>query len=154
MHREPERRRNCWVSTVVDRPLIRKASGRDPQGVVRPTHAQRDARPRTWRTRKDPFEGVWSDVLLWLQQEPDATAKALLERLRPLYPGRFTDGQLRTLQRRVRQWRGVMAKELIYASADQPMPWDAATREIAPVGVDSRGSDFGNIPDEATRRQN
>ena len=44
-------------------------------GEVRPTHAQRDARPRTWRTRKDPFEGVWSDVLLWLQQEPDATAK-------------------------------------------------------------------------------
>ena len=112
---------------------------------VRPTHAQRDARPRTWRTRKDPFEGAWSDVLLWLQQEPDTTAKALLERLRFLYPSRFTDSQLRTLQRRVRQWRGVMAKELIYASADQPMPWDAATGEIAPVGVDSRGSDLGNI---------
>ena len=115
-------------------------------GEVRPTHAQRDARPWSWRTRKDPFEGVWSDILLWLQQEPDATAKALLERLRPFYPGRFTDGQLRTLQRGVRQWRGVMAKELIYASADQPMPWGAATREIASVGVDSRGSDFGNIP--------
>ena len=32
---------------------------------------------RHWRTRKDPFEEVWYDVLCWLQQEPDTTAKAL-----------------------------------------------------------------------------
>ena len=52
---------------------------------------------------RTPLKGSGLDVLLWLQQEPDTTAKALLERLRPLYPGRFTDGQLQTLQRRVRQ---------------------------------------------------
>ena len=34
--------------------------------------------PRHWRTREDPFEGVWCDVLLWLQKDPDTTAKDLL----------------------------------------------------------------------------
>ena len=120
-------------------------------GEVRPTHAQRDARPRTWRTRKDPFEGAWSDVLLWLQQEPDATAKALLERVRPLYPGRFTDGQLRTLQRRVRQWRGVMAKELIYASADQPMPWALQQGRSLRLALTPEAQISVTFPDEATR---
>ena len=38
-------------------------------------------------------------VRLWLQQEPDTTAKALLERLRLSTLAAFTDGQLRTLQR-------------------------------------------------------
>ena len=37
--------------------------------------------PRHWRTRKDPFEGVWCDVLEGLQEDPDASAMALLGRL-------------------------------------------------------------------------
>ena len=89
------------------------------QGEARPTHAARVRGPRHWRTRKDPFEGVWCDVLLWLQENPDITAKALLERLRSDHPGRFTGAQLRTLQRRVQQWRGIMAKKLVYGSADE-----------------------------------
>ena len=40
------------------------------QGETRPTHAARVRSPRHWRTRRDPFEGVWSDVLGWLQAEP------------------------------------------------------------------------------------
>ena len=59
--------------------------------------------------------GVWCEVVDWLQQEPDVTAKSLLERLQYEYPGRFADGQLRTLQRRVKEWRKIMAKELVYA---------------------------------------
>jgi Integrase core domain len=100
-------------------------------GEVRPTHSPRPKRPRTWRTRKDPFDGVWSDVLLWLQQDPDAPAKALFERLKSLYPGQFTDGQLRTLQRRVREWRAIMAKELVYASLEENEPWI-----VAAIGID------------------
>ena len=34
--------------------------------------------PRTWRTRKDPFEGVWCNVSDWSQKDPDASAVALL----------------------------------------------------------------------------
>ena len=61
--------------------------------------------PRTWRTRKDPFEGVWCKVLGWSQEDPDASAVSLLERLRAAEPDRFSRAHLRTLQRRVQQWR-------------------------------------------------
>ncbi|MEX1027797.1 MAG: hypothetical protein WD049_07295 [Candidatus Paceibacterota bacterium] len=75
-------------------------------GEVRPTHRRREDQPRYWRTRKDPFAGVWSEILLWLQDEPDASAKLLFERLRKKHPEHdFPPGQLRTLQRRIRQWR-------------------------------------------------
>ena len=42
----------------------------------------------------------------------DATAKSLFQRPQDEHPGEFTDGQLRTLQRRVKQWRQIMAKKL------------------------------------------
>ncbi len=98
-------------------------------GEVRPTHMQHTAKPRTWRTRKDPFEGVWSEVLLWLQQDPDATAKVLFTRLQSRYAGKFSDGRLRTLQRRIREWRAIMARKLIYATVDEKH-----CTEVAPIG--------------------
>jgi len=87
------------------------------QGEARPTHRKAPAQARHWRTRKDPFKGVWSDILTWLEKEPDATAKSLFERLQRERPGMFQDSQLRTLQRRVRQWRHIMAKALVYGTA-------------------------------------
>ena len=76
------------------------------RGEVRPTLARRAGGPRTWRTRPDPFEGVWCEILDWLQQQPDTTAADLLDHLMSRYPGRYSRRQLRTLQRRVRQWHG------------------------------------------------
>jgi hypothetical protein len=78
------------------------------RGEARPTHRENAPPPRDWRTRKDPFEGGCSAILLWLQEEPDATAKSLFVRLDGKYPGRFPDGQPRTLQRRIPAWRRVM----------------------------------------------
>lgn len=102
-------------------------------GEVRPTHRQANSQPRYWRTRKDPFDGVWPELLIWLQADPEITAKSLLERLHKEYPGQFSEGQLRTLQRRIRDWRRVMARELVYVcldekdAADQTMVIGAAT---------------------------
>ena len=62
------------------------------------THSPRErklAAPRTWRTRADPFAGVWCDVLGWLQEEPDASAMALLGRLQAAEPDRFSRAQLK-----------------------------------------------------------
>ena len=87
-------------------------------GEVRPTHRSKPAKSRYWRTHEDAFEGVWYEVLDWLQQEPDVTAKSLLNRLQKKYPRRFVDGQLRTLQRRVKEWRRIMARELVYGCMD------------------------------------
>jgi len=85
------------------------------QGEARATHRTSPQKAHYWRTRKDPFELVWPDILLWLQDTPDATAKELFERLQKKQPGCFSDGQLRTLQRRVQAWRQVMARGLVYA---------------------------------------
>ena len=74
-------------------------------GEVRPTHRKRTNGPRTYRTRADPFEVVWLQIQLWLNEQPDANAKELFRRLQESMPGVFPSGQLRTLQRRVKQWR-------------------------------------------------
>jgi hypothetical protein len=87
-------------------------------GEVRPTHRSKSSKPHDWRTREDAFEGVWYEVLDWLQQEPDVTGKNLLKRLQYKYPGRFVNGQLRTLQRRIKEWRKIMARELVYGCID------------------------------------
>ncbi len=83
-------------------------------GEVRPTHRDRQNSMRLWRTRKDPFEEVWPEILLWLERDPNSTAKSLMEQLHRDYLGRFLAGQLRTLQRRVREWRCVMEKSLVH----------------------------------------
>ena len=67
-----------------------------------PSEAQQ---PHHWRTRIDPFESVWDEIQQQLQQSPGLQAKTIFESLQRQYPGRFQDGQLRTLQRRIKQWR-------------------------------------------------
>jgi hypothetical protein len=84
------------------------------QGEVRATHCKLARPPRHWRTRQDPFALVWPTVLKWLELDPDQTGKDLLERLQREYPGVFPDGQLRTLQRRLKEWRSLMARKLIF----------------------------------------
>lgn len=64
--------------------------------------------PHTWRTRKNPFESVWSEVCSWLEEHPERTAKSILEELQRRYPDQYQDSQLRTLQRHVKAWRSKM----------------------------------------------
>jgi len=64
--------------------------------------------PRTWRTRQDPFEDLWAtEVVALLETDEDGRlqAKTIFEHLQDRHPGRFKSGQLRTLQRRIRDWR-------------------------------------------------
>ena len=82
---------------------------------------------------------MWCDVLLWLQKDPDTNAKDPLARLRSAHPGRFSDAQLRTLQRRVKDWRGVMAKRLVYAASDEPVSERSEKVELVLVGVGNKG---------------
>ena len=49
----------------------------------------------------------------------NANAKDLLARLRSAHPGRCSDAQLQTLQRRVKGWRSVMARRRVYGSYDE-----------------------------------
>jgi hypothetical protein len=61
--------------------------------------------PRTWRTRQDPFAADWPEVAERLEAAPELEAKALFEDLLGRHPGRYQEGQLRTFQRHVKQWR-------------------------------------------------
>lgn len=60
---------------------------------------------RWWRTRKDPFAYVWDEVCKWLEDNPERSAISILLELQEKYPGNYSNGQLRTLQRRVQTWR-------------------------------------------------
>ena len=77
-------------------------------------------------------------MLGWLQEDPDASAVVLLGRLQEAEPERFSRAHLRTLQRRVQQWRGIMAKTLVYATAGEPMAEPPAMPKLALVGVAPR----------------
>jgi len=75
-----------------------------------------------WRTRPDPFAEVWERVRQQLTDSPGLEAKTLFEALQREGPGGFADGQLRTLQRRVKTWRALEgpAKEVYFAQQHEP----------------------------------
>jgi hypothetical protein len=80
-------------------------------------------KPHTWRTREDPFEGVWEEIREMLEEsEAKFEAKTLFEYLQRKYPGRFQDGQLRTLQRRMKVWRALEgpSKEVYFSQVHHP----------------------------------
>ena len=80
------------------------------------------AGPHTWRTRKDPFEDVWDGVQGLLEINPGLEAKTIFDDLQRRYPGRFSDGQLRTLQRRIKIWRALEgpSKEVFFPQIHYP----------------------------------
>lgn len=47
---------------------------------------------------------VWEMVKSFLRNNSGLEAKTLFEHLQRQYPGRFPDGQVRTFQRRVKNW--------------------------------------------------
>ncbi len=88
-------------------------------GEVRATHRLAPRPARDWRTRKDPFDRAWPCVRAWLEAEPDRVGKELFRRLQGELPGVFPDGQLRTFQRRVKEWRHAAARQLVFASPSE-----------------------------------
>lgn len=78
--------------------------------------------PHTWRTRPDAFSDVWPRVEAILADEPHFEAKSAFEWLQREYPGRFFDNQLRTLQRRFRDWHATKgsAREVFFDQEHRP----------------------------------
>jgi hypothetical protein len=60
---------------------------------------------RHWRTHEDRFEAAWPTILAWRASNPDVSGKEVFDRLRREFPGVFREGQLRSLQRRLKQTR-------------------------------------------------
>ena len=108
------------------------------EGEPDPARPRKQKSPRSWRTRPDPLADVWPQALVYLQDHPDATGTQILKVLMRDHPDSVGPNQLRTLQRRLKQWRSVMARELVYGASNGAS--DAATRdeivrEITPIGI-------------------
>ena len=76
----------------------------------------------TWRNREDPFAEHWEEVEKMLENNEGLEAKTLFDYLQRKYPGRYQDGQLRTLQRRIKTWRALKGagKEVFFAQEHHP----------------------------------
>ena len=75
--------------------------------------------PRKWRTRTDAFAAVWATVivpLLFADTKRVLEAKTLIALLQQKHPGEFNKSQVRTLQRRISDWRAIHgpAKEVLF----------------------------------------
>lgn len=77
---------------------------------------------RDWRTRPDPFAEFWEGIGEQLELNPGLEAKTLFATLQREHPGRFADGQLRTLQRQIKIWRATAgpAREVYFAQKHEP----------------------------------
>jgi len=104
-------------------------------------------RPR-WRTRRDPFAEVWQEVRSLLETNPGLEAKTVFEHLQRGYPARFADGQLRTLQRRVKVWRATEgpAKEVFFAQQHVPGELSASDfTHMNKLGITIQGQSFPHL---------
>jgi hypothetical protein len=98
-------------------------SERSAQRIDRGEALPSQREERAWRTRADPLAPVWdSEVVPLLEADGALNAVTLLEELQRRYPGSYGTAILRTLQRRVRQWRAVHGpeREVFFAQEHPP----------------------------------
>ena len=101
-----------------------------------------------WRTRKDPFTEVWEELRERLRDSPGLEAKTLFEYLQRESPGRFQDGQLRTLQRRIKEWRALegSAKEVFFSQRHDPGRLAQSDfTDLGKLGITLAGAPFPHL---------
>lgn len=78
--------------------------------------------PRSWRTRVNPFTANWAEVETHLKEAPELQAKSLFEWFQEQHSGVYSEGQLRSFQRCVRQWRALNGsdKEVYFPQVHHP----------------------------------
>lgn len=99
---------------IVNNTPVSVATPSAPHGATSPAarkavrtyrRTRKSSPPRTWRTRIDPFGEVWGQIQLQMKIDPSRSAKDVFLDLQQRYPGKHPHGQLRTLQRRLKQLR-------------------------------------------------
>jgi hypothetical protein len=86
--------------------------------------------PRTWCTREDPFAKDKVEIEAQLADAPELEAKTIFVALMEKYPGRYEPGQLRTLQRHVKQWRASHGPDKAIMLAQLHRPGEAAQTDF------------------------
>lgn len=108
---------------TLERAALKSGMSENTARRYREGAARKGARPiRAYRTRTDPFKAVWPEVEAMLEAAPGLEAKTIFERLRERPEASFTEGQLRTLQRKIRRWRAVRGpqKEVMFPQQHRP----------------------------------
>jgi len=101
------------------------------EGEVRPTSRKKPPEPRG-RRRPDPLAKVTNELKAWFAEDHSQTGRGLLDRLQAAYPDLYPDDLLRTVQRRLKVWRGDMARELVFGltSCAKPLMASDALRNL------------------------
>lgn len=107
--------------------MDRKTARKYVQAGTLPSQMKKE---RDWRTRTDPFEDVWPKLEQQLRDVPELEAKTLFEQLQSEHPNRFEEGQLRTLQRKIRRWRAEHGPDKDVVLAQRHRPGEAAQSDF------------------------
>ncbi len=97
-------------------------SDRTARRIESGSHRPQRGRPRDWKTRQDPFDGIWdAELKPMLEKEPRLEPMTLFEELQERYPVGYED-KLRTLQRRVEVWKAENGKpkEVMFKIKHEP----------------------------------
>lgn len=99
--------------------MDRKTARKYVKARMLPSQMKKD---HTWPTRKDPFEGSWDMIKSMLEVNPGLQAVTIFDHLLKEYPGQYREGQLRTLQRRIKDWRALNGppKEVFFPQIHDP----------------------------------
>jgi hypothetical protein len=84
------------------------------EGEVRPTTRRKPPVKKKKRNTPDPFVLVAVQLRSWFEAEPWRSSGELFRRLQTEHPGLYADGQARTLQRRLKEWRREMARLMVF----------------------------------------
>jgi hypothetical protein len=101
-----------------------------------------------WRTRKDPFTEDWDQIRDMLNLTPGLEAKTIFQYLQREYPGKYQDGQLRTLQRRVKVWRALEgpSKEIFFPQEYHPgISCESDFTSMNKLGITIHGQPFKHL---------
>ena len=79
-------------------------------------------KPHTWSTRKDPFTDVADEISKLLEDAPELEPLTIFTHIQEKYPGKYADGQLRTLERRVKKWKMMKGKSQIVSISQTHEP--------------------------------
>jgi transposase len=103
---------------------------------------------RDYRTRPDPFREDWPWVQRALERDPALQAVTLFALLCAEHPGRYQEGQVRTLQRHMQLWRALHGPEQEVMFAQRHEPGEAAQSDfthMTDLGVTLAGVPFAHM---------
>lgn len=101
-----------------------------------------------WRTRPDPFVDKWAWMVELLITNPRLEAKTIFDYLQRENPGKYQDGQLRTLQRRIRHWKATEgpSKEVFFPQIHYPGNLGASDfTHMTSLGITIQGIPFDHM---------